>query len=111
MGAVQPALAIGLAPVLDEHLRLDAAAEPLAIQQLVPQLAIEAFDEAVLPRTAWRNEALPTGPFRLRKRLLSRGSGSSPLPTRAELDSSLYAGGLSHSLIRKILVFSTLPPH
>lgn len=52
MDAVRPALVVELAPAFDDHLGLGAAAEPLAIQQLVAQLAVEALDEAVLPRTA-----------------------------------------------------------
>src|SRR5688572_9639584 len=46
---------VELPPALDQHLRLGPAAEPFAVEQLIAQLAVEAFDEAVLPRAAWRD--------------------------------------------------------
>lgn len=56
MCAMSPSLVVKLAPLLDERPGFGAAAEPFAIQQRVAQLAIEAFDEAVLPRAAGRDE-------------------------------------------------------
>ena len=56
MSAMRPPLVEKLAPLLDEHLGFGTAAEPLAIQQLVAQLAVETFNEAVLPRAAGRDE-------------------------------------------------------
>ena len=56
MGAVRPLLVVELSPAFDQHLRLGAAAKPFPVQQLVAQLAVEAFDEAVLPRAARRDE-------------------------------------------------------
>lgn len=46
-----------LPPAFDQDLRLGAAAEPLSVEQLVPQLAVKALDESVLPRAARRDEA------------------------------------------------------
>ena len=59
MSAMRPTLVVELSPALDEHLGLGAAAEPFAIEQLVAQLAVEAFDEAVLSRVTGRNEGWP----------------------------------------------------
>jgi hypothetical protein len=56
MGAMWSPLVIELTPLLDGHLGLGAAAKPFSIQQFIAQLAIEAFDEAVLPRAAGRDE-------------------------------------------------------
>lgn len=56
MGAMRPSRVVKLPPLLDEHLGFLVAAEPLAIQQFVAELAIEAFDEAVLPRAAGCDE-------------------------------------------------------
>ncbi len=56
MCAMGPTLVVELPPAFDEHLGLDPAAEPFPIQQFVTQLALEALDEAVLPRTAGRDE-------------------------------------------------------
>jgi hypothetical protein len=53
MGA---AFVVELPPAFDEHLGPSTAAKPFPVQQFVAQLAIEAFDEPVLPRTARRNE-------------------------------------------------------
>ncbi|TDV01977.1 hypothetical protein C7408_1461, partial [Paraburkholderia caballeronis] len=44
MGTMRPPLVVELAPLLDEHFCLGAAAEPFAIQQFVTQFAVEAFD-------------------------------------------------------------------
>ena len=38
------------APLLDQHLRLGQAVEHLRVEQLVPELAVEAFHIAVFPR-------------------------------------------------------------
>lgn len=56
MGAVRPLLVVELPPAFDQDLGLGTAAEPLPVQQLVPQLAVEAFDEPVLPGAARRDE-------------------------------------------------------
>lgn len=56
VGAVWPSLVVELPPALNEHLGFCAAAEPFSVQQFVPQLAVEALDEAVLPRAAGGNE-------------------------------------------------------
>ena len=42
------------APAFDHDLRFLERVEDLAIEQLVAQAGVEALDEAVLPRTAWR---------------------------------------------------------
>ena len=49
-GIVQPP------PLLDEYNCLGQCVEDLAVQELVPQLAVEAFVVAVLPGTAWLDE-------------------------------------------------------
>jgi hypothetical protein len=41
-----------LPPPLDQHLRLRQRVEDLAVQEFVPQLAVEARHVAVLPRAA-----------------------------------------------------------
>jgi hypothetical protein len=46
---MRPSLVVKLPPLLDQHLGFGAAAEPFAVRQLVMQLAVEAFDEPVLP--------------------------------------------------------------
>ncbi len=56
MSAMWPPLVVELTPLLDEHFCLGAAAQPFAIQQFVTQFAVEAFDEAILPRAARRDE-------------------------------------------------------
>lgn len=56
MCAMGPALVVELPPAFDEHLGLGATAEPFPVQQFVTQLAVEALDEPVLQRTAWRDE-------------------------------------------------------
>lgn len=52
MRATGPALVVELPPAFNVHLRLGATAEPFPVQQFVTQLAIEALEEPVLPRTA-----------------------------------------------------------
>lgn len=52
MCAVRLLLVVELPPAFDQHLRLGAAPEPFAVEQLVAQFAVEALDEAVLPGTA-----------------------------------------------------------
>ena len=42
-------------PALDDDLRLAHGVEDLAIEQLVAQARVEAFDKAVLPRAARRD--------------------------------------------------------
>ena len=46
-------LVVVLAPALDDDLCLLQAEEDLAVEKLVPELAIEAFAVAVLPGAAW----------------------------------------------------------
>jgi hypothetical protein len=41
---------VGDAPALDQHAGLGQGMEDLAIEQLVAQLAVEAFVVAILPR-------------------------------------------------------------
>ena len=48
---VRPDGVVVIAPFLDQHLRLRQIVEDFPIQQLVPELAIEALIVAVLP---WR---------------------------------------------------------
>src|SRR5215217_9310248 len=43
-------------PWLDQHLGFGERVENLGVEQLVAQLAVEAFHVAVLPRTAGLNE-------------------------------------------------------
>jgi hypothetical protein len=40
-------------PGLDQNFCLPQAVEDLAVKQFIPQLAVEAFAIAVLPRAAW----------------------------------------------------------
>lgn len=40
-------------PLFDQDLGLSEAAEYLPVEQLVPQLAVEAFAIAILPGAAW----------------------------------------------------------
>ena len=70
--AVRPLFVAELPPSLDQHLRLGAAAEPFAVEQFVAQLAIEALDGAVLPRTTRRDE-----------RGADRGIAQPPSPRRS----------------------------
>jgi hypothetical protein len=55
------------APPLDQHLRLQQRVEDFAVQKLVPQLAVEALDVAVLPRAPrpdkQRADSEPPEPF------------------------------------------------
>ena len=44
-----------VAPLLNEYLDFLEAAEDFAVEQFVPQLAVEAFAIAVLPGTARRD--------------------------------------------------------
>lgn len=67
---MRPDLVVMLAPDLDNDLRFSAAAEPFQAQALVPELAVEAFGAAILPRFSWLNDchanALVTGPAQQR---------------------------------------------
>lgn len=56
MSAVRPALVVEPPPALDQRLRFGTAAEPLAVEQLVAQLAAETLLEAVLRRAARGDE-------------------------------------------------------
>ena len=49
-GTVRPDRVVVLPPSLDEHLGLEQRVERFACQQLVPELPVEAFHIAVLPR-------------------------------------------------------------
>jgi len=49
-GVVQPH------PLLDEDNILGQCVEDLAVQELVSELAVEALDVAVLPRSGWLDE-------------------------------------------------------
>ena len=49
---MRPHLVVVHAPVLDDDLRLDPIAKPFCRQSFVPELAVEAFVRAVLPRLA-----------------------------------------------------------
>ena len=51
-GTVRPDGVAVPSPLLDEHLRLFERVEDLSVQELVPELAVEALVVAVLPRTA-----------------------------------------------------------
>lgn len=44
---------VGLPLAFNDHLCFPVGVEEFPIQQLVPQLAIEALDIAVLPRASW----------------------------------------------------------
>src|ERR687898_1466865 len=46
-------------PALDDDLGLLERGEDLAVEQLVPELGVEALDVAVLPRAAWGNVGGP----------------------------------------------------
>jgi len=54
--AVRPSVVIELTPRLDYSPRFAQIAEPLQIQALITQLAIEALHEIVVPRFAGRDE-------------------------------------------------------
>ncbi|KVP43605.1 hypothetical protein WJ87_02645 [Burkholderia ubonensis] len=62
-------------PAFDDHLGLGQAAEPFTIQQFVTQLAVEALDEPVLPRTARCDEVLLEEAFGFSQSLFSEGHG------------------------------------
>ena len=51
-GSMRPQGVVVPPPAFDHDLRLLERIEDLPIEQLVPKPGIEAFDEAVLPRTA-----------------------------------------------------------
>lgn len=54
--AVRALGVVELPPLLDQHPRFSEIAEPLPIQALVSELAVEALHKAVLPRTPRCNE-------------------------------------------------------
>src|SRR4051794_959434 len=54
--AVRPDLVVGVSPSLDQHRCLLQAVEDLEVQQLVSELAVEAFAVAVSPGTARLDE-------------------------------------------------------
>jgi len=49
---MRPDLVVFLPPTLDQNLGLFQGVENLPIQQLIPQLPVEAFVVAILPRAA-----------------------------------------------------------
>lgn len=49
---MRPLVVVEVTPALDDDLRFARILEPLAVEALVSQLAVEALDVAVLPRTA-----------------------------------------------------------
>lgn len=53
-GAVWSPMVVELPPAFDQYTSLTDIAEPLAVEALIPQLAVEAFDKAVLPGPTWR---------------------------------------------------------
>ena len=57
--AVRPDLVVVLTPCLDGCLCLMQVLEPLLVQALVPELAVEALDVAVLHRSSGLNEDVP----------------------------------------------------
>lgn len=82
MSAVQPLLVVELPPAFDQHLCLGAAAQPLAVKHLVPQLAVEALDESVLPRATRRDERRADNPD-IEGPCVARGpDGPAPGPCR-----------------------------
>ena len=67
VGRVRPDVIVVVPPAFDHGTRLGEAAEDLLVQALVSQLAVEAFDEAVLLGLA-RSDVVPVhagavGPF------------------------------------------------
>ncbi len=52
---MRPALVVELSPAFDEYFGLGAAAEPVAVQSFVEQLAVEAFHELVSRWTSRRD--------------------------------------------------------
>src|SRR5918995_5465351 len=56
---VRPDRFVVPAPCLDDDLGLLERGEDLAVEQLVPELGVEALDVAVLPRAAWGNVGGP----------------------------------------------------
>lgn len=64
---MRPHRIVVLAPLFDQCPGLFQRAEYLAIEQLVSELAIEAFIVSILPRTSWFDEeglyADPLKPF------------------------------------------------
>ena len=49
-------MVVELAPLLDQHSSFPQIPEPFPVQTFVPQLSVEAFNKAVLPGSARRNE-------------------------------------------------------
>lgn len=83
MRVVRSLLVVELPPALDEYLRFGAAAEPFAVEQLVAQFAVEAFDETVLP---WGLPgAMKAGPIAASRsqRITLAEANSAPLSERA----------------------------
>ena len=52
---MRPDRVVVTSPAFDDDLRLAQRIEDLAVEQLVAQPGIKTLDEAVLPRTAWRD--------------------------------------------------------
>ena len=48
-------LIIVATPLLDDDLCLAERAEDLAVEQLIPEPGVEAFDISVFPRASWRD--------------------------------------------------------
>src|SRR3712207_2961506 len=87
-----------LTPALDQYLGLPECAEHFAVQQLIPELAVEGLDIAVLPRTAGLDvgglgtDAADPVPGRRRGRGVERRSGlgaGQPEPPPQQCRSSL----------------------
>ena len=55
-GTVWANSVVFLMPPLDEDLSLFEGIEDFAIEQFITHFAVEAFDIAVFPRAAWRDE-------------------------------------------------------
>ena len=51
-----PTLVIVLSPLVDDNPGMVKGVEPVLIQALIPELAIEAFDECILCRLARLNQ-------------------------------------------------------
>lgn len=81
MSAMWPLLVVELTPLLDEHPGLGAAAKPFTVQQFVTELAVEAFDEPVLPRLPGAMKAGPIDASRS-QRMTRAAVNSAPLSDR-----------------------------
>lgn len=109
MSAMRPPFVVELAPLLDEHPGFGAAAKPFAIQQLVAQFAVEAFDEPFCHGLPGVMKAGPIDASR-NQRMTRAAVNSAPLSDRmnAGLPYSRSTGGVRISVFKARLRFTRM---